>query len=290
MRSEKEMLDLVINTALKDDRIRAVILSGSRTNPDAPKDFFQDFDVVYVTTDIQPYIHNLEYIRQFGDLMILQLPDEMGSPEPEKHPGYCYLMQFIDGNRIDLTFYPLEKIPEMVWEGFNVVLLDKDGYLSTLIPPGKKVSLPEKPTANEFADCCNEFLWVAPYVAKGLWRKEITYARTFLDEYLRRQLMMMLSWYVGVITDFKGDPGKSGKYLQHYLPADLWNLLLRSYSNADINNTWEALFSMTDLFRSIARHVADHFGFAYPVGDDERVTAHLNHVRNLPPDADEMYP
>ena len=46
MRSEQEMLDLILDTARRDDRIRAVIMNGSRANPNAPRDMFQDFDVV----------------------------------------------------------------------------------------------------------------------------------------------------------------------------------------------------------------------------------------------------
>ena len=38
MRSEKEMLDLIIRTAQDDVRIRAVIMNGSRANPNAPRD------------------------------------------------------------------------------------------------------------------------------------------------------------------------------------------------------------------------------------------------------------
>jgi aminoglycoside 6-adenylyltransferase len=66
-------------------------------------------------------------------------------------------------------------------------------------------------------------------------------------------------------------------------------MLLRTYSDADYDHTWDALLSMGDLFRCIAIPVAEHFGFAYPYGDDERVSAHLRHVRLLPRDAKEMY-
>jgi aminoglycoside 6-adenylyltransferase len=289
MRSEQEMLDLIIGTARQDDRIRAVIISGSRTNPDAPKDCFQDFDIVYVVTELIPYVHNLEWINRFGELMILQLPDEMADPAPEKTFGYCYLMQFMDGNRIDLTIYPLDKIDKMDWEGFNGVLLDKDGYVSSLIPPGEKVSIPKPPTAEVFVDCTNEFWWLAPYVAKGLWRGEIPYARTMLDDHMRTQLMNMLSWYVGVRTEFTGDPGKLGKYLKNYLPEDWWQLLLNTYADARIDHTWEALFAMARLFRATAKVVADKFLFIYPESDDQRVCSHLDHVRSLPEDAKEIY-
>ena len=46
---------------------------------------------------------------------------------------------------------------------------------------------------------------------------------------------------------------------------------------------------MTELFRRVAIPVAEHFGYDYPYGDDQRVSAHLRHVRTLPRDAKEMY-
>ncbi|MCY7109227.1 aminoglycoside 6-adenylyltransferase, partial [Streptococcus oralis] len=46
MRTEPEMLDLILQTA-KELQVNAVAMSGSRTNPKAPKDEFQDYDVVY---------------------------------------------------------------------------------------------------------------------------------------------------------------------------------------------------------------------------------------------------
>ena len=56
MRTEKEMYDLILNIANNDERIRAVYLNGSRTNPNVPKDIFQDYDVVYVVTETKPFI------------------------------------------------------------------------------------------------------------------------------------------------------------------------------------------------------------------------------------------
>ena len=42
MRTEQEMLDLIIGTAKNDERIRAVYMNGSRTNKNIKKDIFQD--------------------------------------------------------------------------------------------------------------------------------------------------------------------------------------------------------------------------------------------------------
>ena len=51
MRTEREMMDLILSTAREDGRIRAVCLEGSRVNPNAPRDIFQDYDVVYVVKE-----------------------------------------------------------------------------------------------------------------------------------------------------------------------------------------------------------------------------------------------
>jgi len=101
--------------------------------------------------------------------------------------------------------------------------------------------------------------------------------------------MKMLTWYVGVKTGFSKSPGKFGKYLDQYLEPELWELLLKTYSDASYENTWVALETMGELFRRTAIPVAAHFGYAYPYGDEERVSAHLRHVRRLPKDAEKMY-
>ena len=289
MRSEQEMFDLILNTAREDERIRAVIMNGSRANPNAPKDFFQDYDIVYVVTDHEPFRHNLEWIKRFGEMMILQLPDEMADPPPVESAGFAYLMQFMDGNRIDLTIFPVANLDELEDDSQTIVLLDKDGIIRPFPPASDRDYLPKPPTAKQFFDCTNEFWWVSPYAAKGLWRQEIVYAKGFQNEYVREQLMKMLFWYIGMKTGFAASPGKLGKYIQNYLEPELWQMLLKTYSDASYEHTWDALFAMCDLFRIIAVRVAEHFGFEYPYGDDERVSAHLKHVRKLPRDAKEMY-
>jgi aminoglycoside 6-adenylyltransferase len=290
MRTEQEMLDLILETARCDERIRAVIMNGSRANPNAPRDPFQDFDIVYVVTDVAPFRHNLEWIRRFGELMILQMPEEMQDPPPEDKGYFVYLMQFMDGNRIDLGIFPLSMLDEVRDDSLAILLMDKDNLFAPFPPPNERKYLPKLPSGKAFADCCNEFWWVSPYVAKGLWRQEILYAKCIHDEYVREQLMKMLRWHVGVKTEFLVNPGKMGKYFQNHLEPDLWELLQRTFSDASYENTWEALFATCDLFRKIAIPLAEHFGFAYPFEEDKRVTAHLEYVRALPRDAKEIYP
>ena len=289
MRSEAEILQLILTTARNDPRIRAVILSGSRTNPTAPRDVFQDFDILYLVTEVESFTADHTWINCFGELMILQLPEAMHDPPPQQDGSFAYLMQFTDGHRIDLTLVPIANLKHLAFDSLQQPLLDKDGRLPPFAPPSDRDYLPRPPTAQAFADCCNEFWWGCPNVAKGLWREEIVYAKHILDQFVRPQLMKMLTWYVGLQTQFARSPGKFGKYLKQYLEPALWELLMHTYADASAAATWHAMEAMCALFRITAKEVAVQFGFAYQQSDDDKVSAHLQHVRFLPKQAREMY-
>jgi aminoglycoside 6-adenylyltransferase len=289
MRSESEMLHLIIETAREDDRIRAVIMNGSRANPHAPRDPFQDYDIVYLVKDVAPFWKNLEWIQRFGELMLLQMPEDMHDPPPANDGRFIYLMLFMDGNRVDLTLYPFSSLEALGRDSQSIVLLDKDSLIGPLPPPSDADYLPNPPTEKQFQDGCNEFWWVSTNIVKGLWRNEVTYAQHEF-EFVRKQLLKMVCWYAGVKTDFQVCPGKQGKYLNHILESELWNLYLQSYSPAESEQMWEALEAASILFRTAGGFVANAFGFAYPVQDDEKVMAHMQYVRALPRDTVELYP
>ena len=287
MRTEQEMFDLILNFAKNDESIRAAILNGSRANPNAPKDMFQDFDIACLVKDMNPYMRNANIPPYFGEILILQEPENMGEPSPEDAGSYAYLMQFMDGNRIDLSFHPPEKWKFVTGDSQSIVLLDKDNALGELPPASDVDYWARKPTNKQFQDCCNEFWWMNPYVAKGLWRGEFTYARSMM-EVVQEQLMDMLTWYFGIKTDFKKAPGKQGKYIRAYVEPDIWAELERTYSDATVENNWVSLFTAGSLFRRVAKVVAEQFGFQYPQQDDDNVSAFIRRIKDLPRDAKEI--
>ena len=123
MRTDQEILGLILETA-KKLQVDAVALSGSRTDTKAPKDEFQDYDVVYVVDDLDTLTRDLAWLHQFGTRNI------------EQHNVLCnrhlYLMLFEDGNRIDLTICPKDHINEWVDSeaGFTVLVDEKDLFES----------------------------------------------------------------------------------------------------------------------------------------------------------------
>ena len=103
MRTDQEILELILETA-KKLQVDVVALSGSRTDTKAPKDKFQDYDVVYVVDDLDNLTNDLSWLDQFGKRII----------EQEVTLGHrrLYLILFEDGNRIDLTLCPKDHINE----------------------------------------------------------------------------------------------------------------------------------------------------------------------------------
>jgi aminoglycoside 6-adenylyltransferase len=66
-------------------------------------------------------------------------------------------------------------------------------------------------------------------------------------------------------------------------------ILKQTYAGIDPEEIWDSLFAMTTLFRKTGREIANKFKLQYPVEDDKKVTAHLEHVRRLSSDAAEIY-
>ena len=276
-RTDEEMMEQILSVARKDDRIRAVWMNGSRANPNAPKDPWQDFDIVYAVTDMEFFTKSDDWVDVFGPRVIMQSSRNQLSADPAEYENrYIYLMQFQDGNRIDLSLVPLSRTEEFfLSDRMCVPLLDKDGRLPKIPPPTDRDYWVARPTEREFACCCNEFYWVSTYVAKGLWRNEISYAHAMLDGPVRDQLLKLLSWEAGIRTDFSVSVGKCGKYLNRYLPPEDWTLYCRTYCTADPKDIKTALFTMQQLFSHVSRTVADALSFPLDTEEARRVLAYL---------------
>jgi aminoglycoside 6-adenylyltransferase len=289
MRTDQEILDLIIEFAQNDANIRAVVMNGSRVNPKIEPDIMQDFDVVYFVKDVTPLWHHMGLPGHFGELSILQLPEEMEDPPASDDGHYTYLMQFRDGHRIDLSIYPLEKLAQAGEDSLTVVLLDKDGLAPELPLPNENSYLSTPPTAKEFANCCNEFWWLMPYVAKGLWRGELVNPRYFLDDLMRGELHKMLNWYYGVKAGYEHAPGKLGKRWQAVFSPEMWQMLEATYADHTPASTSQALSTMGDLFRQAAQSVANYHGYKYLQRDDDHVNLLVRRIQATPKGAPFLY-
>ncbi|KOS59853.1 aminoglycoside 6-adenylyltransferase [Lysinibacillus agricola] len=293
MRTERKMFDLIIDIAQRDERIRAVYMNGSRTNPNASKDIFQDYDIVYVVMEISTFLKDKNWIRIFGDLLMVQEPDKLDKDLGEDidfDRRYTYLMLFTDGNRIDLRLQSTEAMLDEYGEDkLTVPLLDKDHILPKISLPSDNDYYVKKPTKEQFDSCTSDFWWCLQNVAKGIWRDELPYAKLMYEETTRDSLNQIVNWWIGIENDFQVSTGKMGKYFKKYLPVSYWNLYKETYSDSDYKHMWDSIFVACELFRILSKDIANHCHFSYPIEDDENMTAFLKHIKELPGDANGIY-
>ena len=290
MRSEKEMFDLIIRTAEEDERIRAAYLGGSRVNPNVPRDIFQDYDVVYIVEETGSFRKDRSWIDRFGERLYMQYPED--SPFFPSDPENCYgwLIQFADGNRLDLHVCTLKsELKNLETDHMYRVLMDKDGCLPVLEHPSDCDFWVRRPDREQFLSCCNEFWWCLNNVAKGLWREEILYVMEMLN-YVREELLRLLEWKVGAENGFAVSVGKAGKYLDKWIPQSLWKRYLATFPLADTERAWIAVFNMCDLLDELGKELGTVFGYPYNSTEAENSRGYLEHVRRLPKDAREVYP
>ena len=253
MRTEPQMLDLIFQTA-KVLQVNAVAMSGSRTNPNAPKDEFQDYDVVYIVEDLDALAADLSWLEQFGNRLIEQY-NVLGNRR-------LYLMLFEDGNRIDLTLCPKDHIQEWVdSEADYTVLKDEKGLFdSYTTSPERYWTSPASEI--DFEKACNEFWWVSAYVVKGICRNQIIYATDHLYGICQQELLKVLAWQV---ASDKGtvDVGKNYKYLFNYLPIEKEKEFSNLFDFSSVEKLTQSLFATMQLFNREAQILAQKMGFAY---------------------------
>jgi aminoglycoside 6-adenylyltransferase len=279
MRNEQEMKKMLVDFARNDNRIRLVTLEGSRTNKNIPKDMFQDYDISYFVTDMDSFKENDHWLNVFGRRAMMQKPEDMELFPPELGNWFSYIILFEDGNKLDLTLIPMKEVEEYFTnsDGLVEVLLDKDALMQTEVIANDRQYWIKKPTAREFDDCCNEFWMVSTYVVKGLARKEILFAMDHLNEITRPNLLRMMSWQIGLEHGYSFSVGKNYKFMDRYLPKEIWETLLSTYSISSYQNVWQSLLTCYALFRQYSNSVAESLGYVYP-DYDEAITKYTENI------------
>lgn len=281
MRSEQEMMNMFVDFARNDQRIRLATLEGSRTNRNIPPDMFQDYDVSYFVTDIDSFKENDQWLNIFGNRLMMQKPEDMELFPSELGNWFSYIILFEDGNKLDLTLIPMSEVDDYFAksDGLVEVLLDKDARIHNEVIADDRQYWIKRPTAREFDDCCNEFWMVATYVVKGLARQEILFAIDHLHEIARPNLLRMMAWQIGLEQGYTFSVGKNCKLIVRYLPQEDWKGLLSTYSQNGYEEMWQSLFTCYALFRTYSKAVAASLGYKYP-DYDEAITKYTENIYN----------
>ena len=109
-------------------------------------------------------------------------------------------------------------------------------------------------------------------------REEFPYVQDMTGQVVRQQLIMMLDWKVGILTDWSVSTGKSSKYLYRWLPKDEWEMFLATWFDCDVEHAWHSVFEMCSLFERTARYVGEKLGWEYHQDEGKAALSYLESV------------
>ena len=284
---ESDVIRRLIQWADHQVLVRAMLLTSTRANPNAPVDALSDYDVVLVVADIHPFVEDKAWLQDFGQVLVVYWDPIHPAPDYGIEQ-VANVTQYADGLEIDFTLWPvallrrITKAPVLPADldvGYTI-LVDKDHLTDGMKPPTYTAYIPTPPTDDTYQTVVQDFFSDAPYVAKCLWRDELLPAKWCLDYDMKHNfLRQMLEWRMERDHGWSVPAGALGRGLKKRLPPEIWSQLERTYVGAGIAENWEALFKTIALFRQVAMEVADHLGYAYPHDLDQRVTTYVQHVK-----------
>ena len=272
-----EIKGTIIGEAEADDRIRAVVLNGSRANDAVKPDKYQDYDIVFFVYDLPGFTSNHNWTEFLGDKLLMQLPDEMEIGIDEAKETFTYLMVFEDGVRIDLTLFPIDGfMTSYTHDSLTKLWMDKDGLFDD-IPDSNDIDYHvRKPSEKEFQDVCNEFWWVSHYVAKALVRNEIIHAKSLMEGPLRNMFNRVIEIYAGMTKGFSISVGKGLKNIPYLLSEDAYGQILLTYPNHHPDNIVDSMKKMFHIFSRYARKIATELNYDYMEREEHNAIYYFN--------------
>jgi aminoglycoside 6-adenylyltransferase len=284
--TQQKVIDQLIHWGEHEPFVRAMVLTSSRAIPHARTDAFSDYDVIVALSDIQPFFADRTWLGAFGSVLAL-FRDPLISDRGFQRSAY--VTQYEDGLKIDFSLWPAEllrqvsvesELPREFDAGYKV-LLDKDNLTADLQAPTYRAYIPTPPTETEYHAKIESFFLDTTYVAKFLWRDDLVAAKYILDQSLKQDhLLPMFEWHIEIDHRWSLKLGPYGRNLKRWLRQDLWADLEQTYTGADLESNWLALFRSIDLMRHVATEVGESLKYRYPDELEQRVRSYLRWVKD----------
>lgn len=268
MRNEKSIMGLLQTMFYQNDDLLVFLMNGSKVNVNIPDDKFKDFDVVFFTNDIAKYISHLEFINKtFGEILLMTEPFNPFNLElfQDASDGkrYTYLVQLVDGNRIDLSFYELDYLEEYLkLDSLTKLIYDKTNIIKEEIRPSDADYLLRYPSSDVVKECIKEFWWQFLNTLKSIARKDYLLAQKYLD-HTREQLIQMLTWQVALDSGFDKNYGKEFTAMTNFLSPENLDLLQQTFNTMNFKNMISSLKIMKILEVKVEKILSDRMSFDY---------------------------
>ena len=285
MKNRDQKLNQIIDWAEQNPDVRVILLTSSLVNPLAKVDDFSDLDIELVFEDLTPYKYNDNWLSYFGNPIAKMMDNE------EAFDGFnaIKMVLYDDFVKVDFKIYQKEKFVELInqtnlpydWDIGYKILVDKDDLTKNLKQPTYTASLIKKPTKNEFEKLNQDFFWDVTYAVKSLARQDLFYAKFIIENNLRTEYFVpIIEYYIGLENDWKVTTNKHGRLFEKYLSPNDWQKLKLTFAGNDIQENWNSLEIMIQLFCEFSEKIALHFNYNYPEKLARDISTYFMTIRN----------
>ena len=265
----ENLLGRFVDWVREQEKVRSVILIGSRARQDHPADVASDMDLVIFSTDPQHYLSSIDWLEQIDRYCLTFLEPTANGRFMERR------VLFAGGYDIDFVFLPEQAIRQEIQTGLSPeitlalsrgarVLLDRDGLAEELLAALPKLSLSQPPSSDEYLNLVHDFWYHAVWTAKKLSRGELWTAKSCCDNYMKWRLLRMIEWSTQANHGWQADTWHDGRFLERWADPQVVEGLQTSFSNYDLEDVWRALAETMDLFHDLALETAQSLGVPYP--------------------------
>jgi aminoglycoside 6-adenylyltransferase len=283
----QQLLTNIFSWARSSDDIRVMLLTSSLVNPSAPVDELSDLDIEFVVKDLPAFLKDDSWLANFGDIIAVIVENEAAFDGIHA----MRMVFYEDYSKVDFKLFSIPNflaeatkpaLPED-WDVGYKVLIDKDGLTANMLPPSYEATLIKKPSNETFQLKMLDFWWDMIYVAKGLLRDELFYAKYVSEEVMRfNNLQAILEWYIGLQHDWKITTNKKGRLFKQCLSPEMWKKVEATFSGSDIEDNWRALFAYVDLGSEIGPLIAKQLGYEYPIALEQKIRTCLHKMKARP--------
>lgn len=257
--------------AQEHDDIRVLAILGSQARTDRPADQWSDLDLVMVVVDPTPYLADGKWLHAIAPPILTFLEGTAVAGQVERR------VMFEGALDVDVSLLPATMIEQLantqlpdeialVLGRGNRTLFDRDGIWTRIAAalPEEKTVHSAPPSAREFDQAVNDFLYHAVWATKKLLRGEVWMAKQNCDGYLKRLLCQMIGWHAGATSDWQVDTWHNGRFLDQWAAPEVLAGLPAIFASYDPGDIQRALLATVDLYGSLATPVAVALQTSYP--------------------------
>ena len=250
--------------------IRGLLIVGSRARAKFPADALSDLDLVVITTDPNRYLNETGWFEDLGLVLVTFIEETAVGQQLERRVLYR------GGHDVDFSIFPASAFRKLIEGGFPLqiqdvfrrgfrVLIDKDKVLEKLPVPPERT--PSPPTAQEFNQDVNNFLYHTVWTAKKLRRGELWVAKSCCDGHMKRLLLRMMEWHARTVHGWSYDTWFEGRFLEKWAEPEILAELAKTFAHYDKSDIKNALLESVELHRHLSTDVGISLGYQVPASN-----------------------